>query len=438
MVLELPLYQAIAAIVYSESGDSLVALRWLNIFTSLLCSGMLFLIAKRLVSVSCALLACGLYMASPLFINFMGSIMLDPLGVFLALVGFLFLHLMLYEEQLKITLTLIIGITLMSVAILLAMIKPLYLFPCVILSMVYFVEHYSRLKELRRKLLLLTLLFAPAIFAMIIWQVQAAHINKSYGIDLNPAAHLGMSALFNIRWYRDVGLRVLWQSSGGAGVFAMGAWALCLISIWKAKSLVGLLLPIVTLVTVAGYLILFANINFPHNYYFLLPLPFLCLAAAYGLENSIPSFFRNRGVAELKSRAIGRLLCVCAIVFSLVLTWSNRIFPQIESMVKLETLGKGKFEYQSFSIVFVDNAIGTGRAPWPSPAAMTALGLRGFGLVTNNAEEAKKLWKEYSPKITNLTYVVFYGMEPVAEIIPPGFKQVVADKKNMLWAFATE
>src|SRR5437773_2605857 len=87
-VLELPLFQALGAVLYHIFGPHLAAIRVLNILLGLASMWLLYRITALLLERTTAVLAALIYWLAPLNVFYQRSMLLDPMAVFFGLLSF--------------------------------------------------------------------------------------------------------------------------------------------------------------------------------------------------------------------------------------------------------------------------------------------------------------------------------------------------------------
>src|SRR5262245_36999710 len=87
-VLELPLFQGLAALLYHVFGPHLEVVRFLNILIGAATFWLLYRITDYLVDGATAVLTVVVYWLAPLNISYQRSMLLDPLAVFCGLLSF--------------------------------------------------------------------------------------------------------------------------------------------------------------------------------------------------------------------------------------------------------------------------------------------------------------------------------------------------------------
>jgi len=444
LVLETPIYQAMAAYVYRISGGSLVWVRFLNIVISLATAGLLYFTARRFMSASAALTTSGFFLAAPLQITYMSSFLLDPLGTFLALAAFTLLHRWLYPSAVVGEKGCFSGSLLLFAltAILVALIKPLYLFPAVILSLFSLAEDLTQKNWPWRKVMILAITTTPALTAIILWQHHASLVNAQSGYALSPMAHLGQGKLLSGVWYNDVGRRILWSGPGGAGLLAAFGWAVSAFLYYRrGRELRELILPVVTFGSVFGYHFVFADIVFPHDYYTIVTLPFICMAAAFTIETVLPNWpplSRSKLYLNSPRLVLTVVILGCLGICGLGVVVKKR-FVIIQSMVKLRELGRGHFEKGAPAMIFISPDLSPGGLPpHEAPAALYALGLVGRAIIVQDGAQTLEQYPSQRALVPTPKYFVFFGLQPPQGIIPAGAEPIISDAEGRLWAWRTK
>jgi 4-amino-4-deoxy-L-arabinose transferase-like glycosyltransferase len=285
LVLELPLYQAVAALLYHVFGPHIAVVRLLNILCGALTALVLYRFTARLFGRNTAWLATLIYWLAPLNIAYQRSMLFDSMAVFFALVAFDQLELLLPIEPDSprpgpprgawTRWALFILSTLLA-----ALMKALYLWPAVLLLVQRLVMRRGKLDA---RLVQVGAVFAAVGACLLVWTVHATRAN-----DLSPFTRgthatglLGFAPLFTLDFYHQLLSRSRWWL-GAVGLFfyPVGLFAGWLERRDRARMLAFWLIVLIA----PTYLAAFALINYPHEYYQLPITPFLAVVPANGLR----------------------------------------------------------------------------------------------------------------------------------------------------------
>ena len=319
-VLELPVFQALAALGYDCFGPHWEVVRSVNILFGILTAWILFKITDFFLGRTTALITVLIYWLAPLHIFYHRSTIMDPMAVFFALTAFYSLTRFLFERDF--TPRAKAGepgwrvFTIFVIATwLVAMIKTLYLWPAVLL---FAKAALDRKFKPDSRMLKVLAVFAVSGFCFLAWNRYAAWINKQSpftgGID--PTSLLGSSQLFTADFYKLVGPRTKWWVGGvGALLYPIGLWAA-----WtQQRDRVRAALLWLIILVPPSYILCFANINRPHDYYQLIITPFLAVVPAMGLQWLASRFLSNpreehrRSTIKWLALGLGFLFCFVAL-----------------------------------------------------------------------------------------------------------------------------
>ncbi|MEO6034315.1 MAG: glycosyltransferase family 39 protein, partial [Verrucomicrobiota bacterium] len=279
-VLELPLFQAVGALLYDVFGQHLEIIRLMNILMGAGAAWMVFRITWHFIDRRTATMATLLYWLAPLNITYQRSMLIDPTAVFFGLFCFYQLALLLSPLDRENHSGRVSNWTLFVISTLLtAMIKALYLLPAVLLLLQQLMARRFRFD---RRILQVGVVFAVAGACFLIWNHHATVVNESspFTDGVKPTSLLGFSALLAPEFYNAFLLHRPKRELGLIGLllYPIGLWAA-----WfhgrKWPHFRSLLLIVLIPPT---YLLCFANINRPHDYYQLIITPFLAIVSGYG------------------------------------------------------------------------------------------------------------------------------------------------------------
>jgi len=446
-VMEVPLFQAIAASLYHLFGPHWEVVRCLNILFGAASTLLLFLITTRFLTRTTAILAALIYWLAPLNILYQRSTLIDPMAVFCALLSFYSLSLLLGSgdntSDASCQRRWISFSAFAIAAFLTALIKPLYLWPSVLL-----VAHAfsTRRPKLDRCILQIAVVFALAGASFIAWNHYATRVNGASVITRgnSPTALLGFSTLLNPKFYYFmlISRPKVWLGPIPALLYLFGLWA------WLAErrgrnqsSDIGLptkcserLLPI--LLAPPTYLVAFANINYPHDYYQLIISPFLAVVSAMGLRWLAARFaLRIPNPAKLYpalALCAGNVLLVAA--FLTYAMWFK--MPSVNHrLTDFENLCAGKMQPWAPAMLFASpDASGLPTNSY-IPGFLYAARLWGYSWVVQDAAAAKAPFEEISPSFSRLDYLVFYGTGRPDWLPSARFRLAIQDDPHGLLVF---
>ena len=270
LVLEFPLYQAMMAFFWTLTLPSIVIIRLYNILLGLLTTFLVYKIGQRWFDEKTAFVAGFLFLFVPLNIVYHRSVLPDITAVFFS---FLAIYLFIVSVDLARLKKLAAQLFYLLLIVLIALLKPLYIFPLLVI--------FGFAVFLHRKVAYLFhfAVFAIAAIVMFFWLHHAAVINalSPFTANLTVQSHLGFSKVVQIEYWLIILYRVVNQIAVGPAFF------LLLFSFVGLKSVDQRIRTNIMLcwTIILGYLVIFAKINFPHDYYQLILVPFFALLVAY-------------------------------------------------------------------------------------------------------------------------------------------------------------
>jgi len=437
-VLELPLFQAIATILYRLFGPHIEAIRLLNICFGAGTTLLLYRIVAYLLDRPTALLAATIYWLAPLNVLYHRSVLIDPMAVFLALFAFHELFAFLgagWEAPFTGPKPAPAGPILLFALMtcLTALIKALYLWPAVLL---FLFALWRRRFKLDVRLVSVGAIFAFAGLLFFAWNLHAVRVNNEapFTRGVNPTTLLGVSALLKPSFYLDMLVRrpKLWLGVLGALLYPVGVLAAFKDRASTARTSALLLLFLIP----PTYLILFSSINSPHDYYQLIIAPFLATASAIGLvwllarrPHSAPTWDRFREFAP--ALALGLLILAAPVTY---LFWKHQ--PQCDiSVLAVEKLCAGKFDPWAPAMMFVDAKTSSRSLGSYTPEFLYAARIWGYASAVDNAESAKGLFETFGSGCHGLRYLVFYGTACPHWPLAAGFQLESSDNTHQLHVF---
>jgi hypothetical protein len=448
-VLELPLFQAIGATLYHCFGPHLEVLRILNIVFGALTTIILYRMSLVWFDRTIAILGALIYWLCPLNVLYQRSTLLDPMAVLCALVSFYSLARLLTEPgnndspmrnlnptQKSAAITIYFWVFAFA-TLLTALIKALYLWPAVLLIGQCFL---ARRFKFDRQLLLILVVFAVAGVCFIGWNRYAAQVNSGNLLSegLRPTSHIGYSALLNVDFY-SLMLKTRpkeWLGLLGVLLYVFGLWAW-----WSERRMAGWRSRLFLIVCVPPtYLLAFAKINYPHNYYQLIITPFLAIVSANGVvwlaKRYQPPAALDYSILKQSVFAVALSVLALAAAANYVV-WFK--WPRLDSRtVTFERLCAGKVEPWAPAVLF-STARETGMDTYSYvPQFLYAGKLWGYSWVVPNAESAKEKFELVRRGFTRLDYLVFYGTELPKWVASNDFQLIHQDDANRFFVFQSK
>ena len=431
-VLELPIFQAACALLYQWFGPHPEFVRSLNLLFTFANAALVFMIGRRWFLSETALAGSVLFLLAPLNLTYMASTLIDPSGVTCSLLVFLLAQRILHPAGGQRPVGVFGWVWFLVACVVTALIKTLYLFPtCVLLAATLF-QH----RRLSGKLIGTGCGIALGAGVFFIWLRHGRQINDAswFTRGVNPTVLLGFEPLLSASFHITMIKRVLLHLAGPlAGMLAAwGAWSALRGRDEQARS--ARFAVAVMLTSVAGYWLMFAKVNFPHDYYSLVVLPYFCMAAAFGAEElarlarARPLFARAAWLRPLTVGALAGLLSIATFARAKPLTPSP-------SLVELMQACAGRMDRWTYGMVFSTPSKGTAPSGSDAPGLLYATGLMGTGRVLDNEAQVLAVWREQRPHYQNLKYIVFYGLTPPAEIVDQSSQVVVRDEARQIFAY---
>jgi len=442
-VLELPLFQAIGATLYHCFGPHLELIRILNIVIGALTTIILYRMSLLWFDRTIAILGALIYWLAPLNIVYQRSTLFDPMAVLCAMVSFYSLALFLTgrearnadqfspapnENRFWFCFTVFAITTLLT-----GLMKALYLWPGVLLLAQQFL---ARRFKLDRSLLRIALVFALTGVCFVGWNRYAASANAANLLSegVKPTSLLGFSPLLKVDFY-SLMLKTrpkAWVGLLGALFYLFGLyawWSERRIEGWRSRLLLIICVP-------PTYLLAFAKINFPHDYYQLIITPFLAIVSAKGVVWLAKKFQAPLEYSVMKQNVFAVVVSVwvAAAVANYVLWFKWPLFDA--RPVAFEKLCAGKVKPWAPAILF-GTAEATGMKDY-LPPFLYAGKLWGYGWVVPDAESAKQKFEVVRRGFERLDYVVFYGTQ-LPEWVPSNeFQLIHQDDVHLFFVFQSK
>jgi 4-amino-4-deoxy-L-arabinose transferase-like glycosyltransferase len=428
LVLEFPIFQAFCALLYKFLGPNLIIVRVFNVLVTAGNAFLTYLIARRLFNFEIAAAAALFYITAPLNLIFLSSSLFDPSAILAGLIA-VYAGIRISNGEKNATLWRIAFVFSSCVA---AVMKALYLFPVVMFFSVAVLQKQDKIKESISRFLLLV----PAGVCFLLWSYHSSRVNSLFYFTagLKPSSLLGFSALLNSAWYVTIGKRLLWECVGPlAGPLAVAGWGWSFVRAIHSRSLRLEVWMVWSALCTVGYWIAFANINVPHNYYSLVVLPYLSMAAAVTISRLIAGAIGYPAKPVLQVVCLGLVLAVAATswaYFSL-----RRGLVEEPNMLRFQGAVQGTVHPGDYGIIFISRKLYPSNAGTDLASALYAAKLRGSGKFVADEKEAINIWNELRPHYKNLHYVIFFGLEPSQEITRVFSKPVLLDRESQIFVF---
>jgi len=344
LVLECPLFQALAALVSGINRNPLVATRMLNLifgtFSIFLVYRIgLFWFDRRVAGYSCLFFAW-----APINIMFHRSTMIDISCVFFALASQLLLMNWLAKRRWWLTVLFCIMGTLCI------LIKPLYFLPVIVLFVIQLIQDLLPLS--RQKLWASICRYWPIFVSLLLisgFLFYWLSLTQTMEADSGVFAHLGFSALLKPQYYLKFIHRFMvhYVTPFNALLFLLGIGLL----LKKGKGISRIHL----LATPILYYFLFANMNFPHSYYSLIMIPIFAIITGLGakwLEEILQRENIVKNILISRLFIVGTSMVTCLLMF--LHGWTSfMVLPQ-QRYVQMEEEVSKYLEPMNYATVYVN------------------------------------------------------------------------------------
>jgi len=438
-VLELPVFQALAALGYKVFGPHLAVVRLLNILFGAGSTWLLYLVTKRYFGTLAGVFSAMIYWLAPLNLIYHRSMLIDPSAVFCGLATFYLLDRLTPRTSLNAPVEhphpsaswtwLLFGLA----AFFTAMIKALYLWPAVLL---FFIKTASRRFRLDDALWKVFCIFGVSGLCFLAWNRYAISVNDTsvFTRGVKPTTLLGVSELFSSEFYREIFMHRSKRLLGAFGLifYPIGLWAA-----WAERSRKEIARPLWLLILIPPtYLALFSNINRPHEYYQLIIAPFFAAVAGFGLVwlgARLLSTSPRRATLERTALVATALVLMASAIFTYRFWYKCPYSDPL--IVKFEKLCTDKFEPQRPAMVFVSYDNSSCPPDSSVPEFVYAAKLWGFGQTVKDSQQSFRLFEKYAVGFTNLEYLVFYGTDYPDWVSTNQFRPDFHDQENRIFAF---
>lgn len=444
LVLEVPLFQAMGAGLYHIFGPHWEVIRLLNVFFGIATTIILYRACLLLFDRTTAILAALIYWLAPLNILFQRSTLLEPMAVMWAMLSFYSLALLLKganksqetsgnQFEMAPRISWVCFSVFAFATLLTALIKALYLWPAVLL----FVQSVLvRGCKLNRNLARIAVVFGIAGLCFIGWNRYSAQVNGANVLTegVKPTSLLGFSVLLKWDFY-SVMVKTRpkeWLGLLGALLYVIGLWAW-----WRERRVACWKSPWFLLIVVPPtYLVAFANINYPHDYYQLIITPFLAVIAAKGVGWLLKRAENwSLKYSSLRQQSFALALCLLtAAAAANYLVWFK--WPRIDNrLVRFEKLCAGEFEPWAPAILFgTPEATGLASGNY-LPSYLYAGKLWGYSCAVPDAASAAETFETARHGFVRLDYLVFYGTEQPNWVPTDKFSLKIRDEANHFFVF---
>jgi 4-amino-4-deoxy-L-arabinose transferase-like glycosyltransferase len=439
LVLELPLFQALMAALYRLFGPHMEIIRLINIFCGAGTAWLLFRAVELFLDKRTAILAALIYWLAPLNISYHRSTLLDPMAVFFSMLSFYCLALLIKNPQIAGSPESRPRYSWRCFAVfalstwVAAMIKTLYLWPAVL--QLGGAVLTGRLK-VERQAIRLGIVFAIAGCSFFLWNLHAARVNaiSPFTRGYRPTVNLGFSPLADPHYYLNMIVRrpKWWLGVLGALLYPLGLFAG-----WAQRRDLGRTAGFALIVLIPpSYLLLFPQINAPHDYYQLIITPFLAAVPANGL-NWLAS--RSQDADSNASSSIRLAVAsVCALFLiasplSYLFWWhGGRPDPKI---LRFEQLSAGKVVSGQSALLFVANDCASSPPGSWLPEFLYAAHLWGYATMVTDESRARTYFEDLEPKFPKLEYLILYGTERPRWVPLQKFRLVNEEPGGKLFIF---
>jgi hypothetical protein len=345
LLLEFPIFQALAASISRITQNPIVTTRMINLIFGTL-SILLVHGISRFWFDRCVAAYSSLFFAwAPLNIMFHRSMMVDVFCVFFALASQLILMHWWNKRRWW------LGILFCIAGTVCVLIKPLYFLPVAVLFILQLISESQPVS--REKLLSSARRYAPVFSYLLLiggaltWWLLFAHFNGEG--NQHALQSIGFSSLLKPQYYIKLVHRFMvhFVTPFNALLFMVGAFLL----FQKDRKTVRVQL----LAAPVLYYILFVNINFPHSYYSLIMIPYFAIVTGCG-AGWLEDILQREGI--IRNILISRLLISGMSMFTCMLMflhgWTSfMILPQ-QRYAQIEREAAPHLEPMSYAAVYVN------------------------------------------------------------------------------------
>lgn len=402
-LLELPVFQALAALIWKLAGSSIAYIRLLNIGFGLATAYLTYKLSMRLFGRYVAVYTLIIFLFIPLNILYHRSILIEPMVVFFSVVATFITYIYFHDAKEIFHLKIFKNIVLFVSYLIVILVKSLYLLPALVFLF------YLSLAKRRIPLAPIVSLVAGGLL-FLLWNDHANNVNGGQYL----LGQLGFYFLTKPVYYITIGWRVINNFLNPVGILLVVLLFLNWSSFEPKQRLdIKIIFTVIVL-----YLILFVDKNRPHNYYQLVLMPYFAILAGSGLYSLC------RAIEERLSNKIAMGILISFIIATAYTIIAARLFVQDPNLLAFQSKLQGKFEANSYIYILagtkpadtLGNIFGLQRdnVYTNAPGFLYAAN-RSRGRVTtrDSEEELQKIFqKEYPSFRGNLDYIILQDVKP--------------------------
>lgn len=475
LVLEFPLFQAMGAILYGIFGGKIEIIRILNILFGMLSCVLVFLISKKFFDYQTGLYASLVYFLAPINMIYQRSTLVDPMAVFLGLLTFYLIaeYLSDVKNKEKKSYMVAFPVAILFLTNLSILVKGLYLLPAGVLFFYYLFYQKFRFAPLEKarsfqaglkeenqsfgsglksllnfpkgftsRAFVVFIIFLSAGITFLLWNYHAGKVNQMsfFTKGLKPTTLLGIAKAATFPFYVKMAERFFIAWVGPMGAISLFYVFIYFVVNIKKREIRGRILLFFTIPV--SYLLLFANINYPHTYYQLILTPFLSSLAGFGLSNLINSVKKCQPrIRIIKVQKYIHLVLISVVVISSlgVYFYLWKPYELNANVMSFHKLSSQKYNRWSYAIIFVDVDKSSG-APLhgDSPAFLYAGELQGVARIVNDINDAYNVFVTIRQHFNELSYLIFYGLDYPHWVKSYNMEDYIIDPQNKYYSFRTK
>jgi len=347
LLLEFPIFQAIAA-VFTQliNRDPLLVTRCLNLCIGAFSTIWVYRISRTFMGAMASTAAAFIFFTAPLNLMYHASTLIDPFAVLATLIA-----VSCYLQSLAPARPSLLTTCLFTIAaVLTVLIKPLYLFPLALLILTDVALSRNKLITVKTILSFIQsrlCYWVPILVAGIILLIWLK-ISSTQSSAQDVTSHLGWQVLLKPSFYFTVAIRYLFFIQSPITIL-LGWLGVC----WVLKKEKMVATSFIIFFTLPfTYYVAFANINRPHDYYSLILVPFVSMAAGAGIQK----LTENMNCNSLFSRFGIFPVLVILFLGNIFLYFTNYwMSPNLRNRYsEFATASQGILEPYHYSLVFVD------------------------------------------------------------------------------------
>ena len=348
IVYELPIYQALVAYLSSSLDDVLFFARSVNLVFAFLSMVLIFKIADILFDIKTAIYATLFFAFAPLNLSYHRAAMMDISSIFFCLAATWSLTAYLNNKNKFWHLPLFVVTGGLSVVT-----KALYFFPVGAIALANFINQYrspfsaNATNYIKKNLgLVLSFILVVAIMLGWMWVVKSANGPGGQGLMVFLA---DWRFLFSLKYYALLVFRFTLLI---LNPFTFLLFIIGMVLIWsryreKDSIALPLLIPL--------YFIFFGYINFPHEYYALIMVPYCSLVAGVGAV-WLEGVLTTNKLLSTREWTLG-IICVFSSIVSVLIFFLNFLVgsPNLDQRtVQIEQEMKSVLEPRQFSKIYIN------------------------------------------------------------------------------------